>query len=179
MDRRTGLSLIVDLYRSAATLAPVPQFRLPWRADFNALDIPAGRARLGRHAAAAGAPAELTLFGPGEVVTVAADARQKSRSRQLDVLVLGGLPIRESVAAYGPFVMNTMEAELIQAFDDYQAGRLGTIPAVPVRWSRAPAMRPLTTPRSQRALPATGPGRTRPRWRRQRDTPGQIGPFIL
>jgi quercetin 2,3-dioxygenase len=77
------------------------------------------------------------VIGPGEVVTMAANASQESRSSQLDVLILAGLPIREPVAAYGPFVMNIRE-ELLQAFEDYHAGRLGTIPAEPRPPPRGP-----------------------------------------
>lgn len=43
-----------------------------------------------------------------------------------ELLVLAGQPIREPLARYGPFVMNT-EREIVEAIRDYQAGRLGAI----------------------------------------------------
>jgi len=111
-----------------ATLSPGATLTLPWRPDFNALVYAlAGRGTVGPQ----GRPIEhgqLAVFGPGDTITVSADAAPAGASPTLDVLVLGGQPIREPVVAYGPFVMNT-RAELITAFEDYQAGRLGTIPA--------------------------------------------------
>jgi len=44
------------------------------------------------------------------------------------MLILGGRPIGEPVVTYGPFVMNT-RAEIVPALDDFQHGKLGTIPA--------------------------------------------------
>ncbi len=45
----------------------------------------------------------------------------------MEVLILGGKPIREPVVAYGPFVMNS-KSELVKALEDYNAGKFGTIP---------------------------------------------------
>jgi redox-sensitive bicupin YhaK (pirin superfamily) len=70
---------------------------------------------------------QLAVFGPGDHVTVSADDAQPAGTSTLEVLLLGGRPIREPIAHYGPFVMNTRE-EIVQAIDDYKAGRMGSIP---------------------------------------------------
>ena len=112
-----------------ATLSPGAELELPWRRDFNALlYVLNGDGTVGPERRSIGM-GQLAVYGPGDTLTVRADQVQESRSPNMDVLILGGLPIREPVAWMGPFVMNTRE-EVVQAFSDYQAGRLGSIPAV-------------------------------------------------
>ena len=111
-----------------ATLTPGARLHLPWRQDFNALAyVLGGKATFGSDGRPAGS-GQLVLFGAGGAIRVGADARQDTRSPNVDILILGGLPIREPVAWAGPFVMNT-RTELMQAYEDYQAGKLGAIPA--------------------------------------------------
>jgi hypothetical protein len=111
-----------------ATVSPGASMTLPWRPDFNALVyVLSGAGTVG----AEGRPVrtgQLAVLGRGDTVTVSGATRQESRLAALDVVLLGGRPIREPVAWGGPFVMNT-RAEVLQAFDDYQKGRLGVVPA--------------------------------------------------
>ncbi|HEY1625419.1 MAG TPA: pirin family protein [Streptosporangiaceae bacterium] len=108
-----------------ATASAGAQVRLPWPADYNALAyVLAGNGYVGADKRPV-RMGQLAVFGAGDVMTFEAGTRG-----DLDILLLGGQPIGEPVAAYGPFVMNTRD-ELAQAFEDFQAGRLGTIPAEP------------------------------------------------
>jgi redox-sensitive bicupin YhaK (pirin superfamily) len=110
-----------------ATLAPGARLELPWRTDFNALVYAlTGRGSVGAY----GQPingGQLAVLGSGDHITLEAAPGQSVATPALDVLLLGGVPLREPVFAYGPFVMNT-KAEVIQAIEDYQRGRLGVIP---------------------------------------------------
>jgi redox-sensitive bicupin YhaK (pirin superfamily) len=110
-----------------ATISPGARVQLPWRVDFNALAyVLAGNGSVGaeRRPVHLG---QLAVYGPGDALTLTADATQDAGSN-FEVLLLGGQPIGEPVVHYGPFVMNT-KAEIVQAMEDYQAGRLGTVPA--------------------------------------------------
>jgi hypothetical protein len=111
-----------------ATIQPGAQLLLPWPAEFNALVyVLSGSGSVG----AEGRPfhsGQLAVHGPGDVIELRADQVQESRHPALDVLILGGRPIGEPVAMHGPFVMNTRQ-EIMQAFEDFEAGRLGTVPA--------------------------------------------------
>ena len=107
------------------TLAPGAEVSVPWNPAFNVMAYVltgVGTAGAERRPVESG---QLIVFEPGDHVVVASSGRH---AEPLDVLVLGGLPIRAPIAHYGPFVMNTRE-EILQAVEDFQAGRLGIIPA--------------------------------------------------
>src|SRR5829696_6930019 len=130
-----------------ATVSPGATLDLPWRRDFNALVyVLSGAGSVGID----GAPiriGQLAVLGPGDTVTVNGAVHQESRTPALDVVILGGAPIREPIAMYGPFVMSTRQ-EVMDAFTDFQAGRLGSIPAAYGRTPDSPTRTQPTVPHS-------------------------------
>jgi redox-sensitive bicupin YhaK (pirin superfamily) len=110
------------------SLFPGGRIELPWNPTYNALTyVLAGKGKVGSEGLDI-SEGQMAVHVQGDTLIISANESQDSRTKAFEVLVLGGEPIREPVATYGPFVMNT-RAELQQAFEDYEAGRLGQIPA--------------------------------------------------
>jgi redox-sensitive bicupin YhaK (pirin superfamily) len=78
-----------------------------------------GAGTFGDGAPALGSP-KMIILGDGDIV------RAQAGANGLRFLLVSGAPLGEPIARYGPFVMNTRQ-QIIDAFEDYQAGRLGTI----------------------------------------------------
>ena len=109
------------------TIAPGAEVNIPWRADFNALAyVLAGEGYVGP----AGHPVhtgQMAVLTDGETIRINAKQIQDAKFPNLEVFLIGGLPLNERVFMYGPFVMNTQE-EVMEAIEDYQKGSFGHIP---------------------------------------------------
>lgn len=111
-----------------ATVSPGAELSVPWNPAFSAMAYVLGGQG---HAGPDHSPMtdhDLVIFGHGESVTLRATERQDGPFDALEILLLGGLPISQPIVSYGPFVMNT-RAQILEAVEDFNAGRLGTIPA--------------------------------------------------
>jgi quercetin 2,3-dioxygenase len=110
-----------------ASLEPGARLDLPWDVSFNALVYAlngSGSVGTDQRPIRTG---QTAVLGAGDYLTATASRTQEGRSPRLDLIVVGGRPIREPLAWAGPFVMNS-KAEVIRAFEDFQRGMFGHIP---------------------------------------------------
>jgi quercetin 2,3-dioxygenase len=104
------------------TIQPGGQFRQPVPEEYNTFAyVVAGEGNFGP---------EREKATRGQMVMFAADgdgiAIENTGDDPLNLLLIGGVPLHEPIARYGPFVMNTRE-EIYQAFEDFRSGRMGEI----------------------------------------------------
>ena len=120
IQTRTPITYLhFTLQPGATMIQPVPK-------EYNAFVYVLDGSGLFGAEPAPGDDGQMVLFsqdGEDVVISNPADAQ-----RPLDLLLIAGVPLNEPVVRYGPFVMNT-EAEITQAINDYQEGRMGRIDA--------------------------------------------------
>ncbi len=105
------------------TIAPGADVTTPLRADHEAfVYVFQGAVRLGDEGREV-SDGQLAQLGTGDAIRLRSLERAREPAR---LLLLGGMPLAEPVARYGPFVMNT-EREIAQAIRDYQSGGMGEI----------------------------------------------------
>src|SRR5579871_202645 len=111
-----------------ATITPGAQAKIPWNPAFSAFAyVLSGSGYAGTDERPIGEH-QLVVFGAGDSIVLRAANTPANGASALDVLLLGGIPIREPIVHYGPFVMNTRD-EIVTTIDDFRRGRLGVIPA--------------------------------------------------
>lgn len=114
-----------------ASIAKGSVVNLPWDPGFNAIAyVLAGSGLVddGNGESISVHAGQTVLFGSGDSVTFRGQGEKVDASESFEVMIMGGRPIGAPVVQHGPFVMNT-RAEIEQAMSDYQAGRLGVVPA--------------------------------------------------
>jgi quercetin 2,3-dioxygenase len=116
-----------DMTLVHASIEPGARLELPWQVEHNALVyVLSGHGSVGVEGPAIHT-GQSAVLGSGDYLTLSADPAQEARSPRLEVIVVGGRPIREPLAWAGPFVMNT-KAEVLTAYQDFQRGAFGQIP---------------------------------------------------
>ena len=104
-----------------ATLEAGGKLSVAWPTDYNALVyVLRGSVRIADDSRSVGEHSLAVLGRDGETVALEAEA-------STDVILLGGRPLREPVAWYGPFVMNT-KSEIVESLELFERGELGSIP---------------------------------------------------
>ena len=119
IDTRTPISYLHYTIAHGASIAqPLPTSYSGFAYVF------AGSGDFGANAMAAHEHQMVVLANDGDRIDVVATDEHKP----LQFLLIGGVPLLEPVARYGPFVMNTND-EIMTAISDYQSGRFGAIAA--------------------------------------------------
>jgi quercetin 2,3-dioxygenase len=104
------------------TLQPGARFTQPVPNDHNVFAyVFEGEAAFGPEQRHVATDEMVVLRRDGDAVSFAA-----AGDRPVELLLVGGVPLGEPIARYGPFVMNTNQ-EIAQAIEDFQSGRMGAI----------------------------------------------------
>jgi redox-sensitive bicupin YhaK (pirin superfamily) len=121
-----GQSAVIEtrtpIFYLDSELQPGASYTQPTPPEYNAFAyVVEGKGIFGSNRRSA-AKHEMVLFASdGDAMSLEA-----ANGSPLKALLIGGVPLKEPVSRYGPFVMNTRQ-EILQAFDDYQSGKLGEI----------------------------------------------------
>ncbi len=110
-----------------ASIPPDAILELPFNSNFNALVYCLSGAGQVTTQGVPLSEGQLAVFGDGDYLVARANHKMPVNSNNLEILVLGGAPINEPVVRHGPFAMNS-RAEIIQAIEDFEKGKMGIIP---------------------------------------------------